>query len=346
MSSPTSNNSYKELWGILGAITLIFILWISYPRFMHYMDDAPEKKPEKNSISIVIPYKPGVIPFTEIANTQTIDEDNTEEKTKFQKIGDQYGTYGDSYGSLNTLFSGLAFAILIISLFMQRQELQAQRQELEAQRNEIKESNAIADKQREITEQQAALNAQQIHDAKVQSFYNLLFRFLDEKRRKIDDLELTRASAARGNYVFEHFLKGALKPIQARFLYADQIASETAEELELLFEDIINNGHSSSRSTLLESEYFEYTCFILRFIEEHKNLGITETAIKIFVSYQSINEMFCMFIISLEDEELQSYIKKYALFRKLNTYEGSNEHFMELIDRTVGAKAYTPDNPL
>ena len=262
------------------------------------------------------------------------------------QTGTTFGTFGDTYGALNTLFSGLAFGILILSLFLQGKELQAQRKELEAQRKEIKESNVIADKQREITEQQKDLNAQQFHNAQVQNFYNLFFRFLDKKKRKVEDLELTRESKARGNYVFEHFLKGALKPIQARFLYADHIASETAEEVELLFEDIISNGHSSSRNALLESEYFEYICFILRFIEEHKNLEITETAIKIFVSYQSINEMFCMFIISLEDEELQSYIKKYALLRKLNTYEGSNDHFMELIDKTVGAKAYTPESTL
>lgn len=262
-------------------------------------------------------------------------------ETHLTETGTNFGSFGDTFGALNTLFSGLAFAILILSLFLQRQELQAQRKELEAQRKEIKESNVIADKQREITEQQKDLNAQQFHNAQVQNFYNLFFRFLDEKKRKVEDLELTRESKARGNYVFEHFLKGALKPIQARFLYADHIASETAEEVELLFEDIISNGHSSSRNALLESEYFEYIFFILRFIEEHKNLGITETAIKIFVSYQSINEMFCMFIISLEDEELQSYIKKYALLRKLNTYEG-DKHLMALIDKTMGEEAYTP----
>ncbi|MBB4835452.1 hypothetical protein [Acinetobacter schindleri] len=333
MSSPTPNNSYKELLGILGAITLIFLLWISYPRFMQYMDDAPEQK----SVQMVIPYTLDAMLTTEPTSSESV----AEEKTKFQKIGDQYGTYGDSYGSLNTLFSGLAFAILIISLFMQRQELQAQRQELEAQRNEIKESNAIADKQREITEQQAELNAQQIHDAKVENFYNLLFRFLDEKRRKIENLELSLQSRARGNYVFKYFLDGALKPLQARFLYANHIESETDEDIQLIFEDVIDYGHSASKDALIESEYFEYTCFILRFIEEYAELGITDTAIKIFVSYQSINEMFCMFIISLDDEELQSYIKKYALLRKLNTYDG-DKHLMNLIDKVLGEEAYTP----
>lgn len=327
------SDSWKEIIGIGGAILLIFLIWHFYPSFMQYRDDAPKQK----SVQMVIPYTLDGMINTETPPLESVDE----EKTKFQKIGDQYGTYGDSYGSLNTLFSGLAFAILIISLFMQRQELQAQRLELEEQRKEIKESNTIADKQREITEQQAALNAQQIHDAKVQNFYNLLFRFLDEKNRKIGDLELSRESKARGNYVFEYFLNGVLRYLRSRFLYANLIEDETDEEIRLMFEDLIENGHTVSRNTLIENEYFEYLCFILRFIEDHESLEITETAIKIFISYQSINEMFCMFIISLEDEELQSYIIKYALLRKLNTYDG-DEHLMNLIDKVSGEEAYTP----
>lgn len=327
------SNTWKEIIGIGFAITFIFFIWRCYPSWMQSMDEKLPQQPAP----IVVPYKPGATP----ANGSKVVDSEDIERTKFQKLGDQYGTYGDSYGSLNTLFSGLAFAFLIISLFMQRQELQAQRQELEAQRNEIKESNAIADQQRLITQQQKDLNEQQIHDAKVQNFYNLLFRFLDEKNRKIGDLELARESKARGNYVFEYFLTGALRPLKARFLYANLIEDETDEEIHLMFEDLIENGHTASRNTLIENEYFEYLCFILRFIEEHENLEITETAIKIFISYQSINEMYCMFIISLEDEELQSYIKKYTLLRKLNTYDG-DKHLMNLIDKVLGEEAYTP----
>lgn len=44
---------------------------------------------------------------------------------------------GDMFGSLNTLFSGLAFAGLIITLIYQRQELQLQRKELRMQRREM-----------------------------------------------------------------------------------------------------------------------------------------------------------------------------------------------------------------
>lgn len=40
------------------------------------------------------------------------------------------GLYGDSYGAINTLFSGFAFAGLIIAILLQREELQLQRKEL------------------------------------------------------------------------------------------------------------------------------------------------------------------------------------------------------------------------
>lgn len=46
------------------------------------------------------------------------------------------GTFGDSFGSLNALFSGMAFAGLVVTLFMQRKELSLQRLDLEeAKRN-------------------------------------------------------------------------------------------------------------------------------------------------------------------------------------------------------------------
>ena len=113
------------------------------------------------------------------------------------------------------------------------------------------------------------------------------------------------------------------------------------DELELIFEDLISSGHQSTKNILDESQYFEYICFILRFIEEHKNLGISETAIKIFISYQDVNEMSCMFIASLEDEELKNFIIKYALLRKLNTYE-ADRHLLALVDRIVGEESYCP----
>ncbi len=48
------------------------------------------------------------------------------------------GVFGDSFGAVNALFSGLAFAGLIYTINMQRQELKLQREELRMARNELK----------------------------------------------------------------------------------------------------------------------------------------------------------------------------------------------------------------
>jgi hypothetical protein len=50
------------------------------------------------------------------------------------------GTFGDTFGTLNALFSGFAFAALVIALFMQREELSLQRRELELTRQELQRS--------------------------------------------------------------------------------------------------------------------------------------------------------------------------------------------------------------
>ncbi|OFW87452.1 MAG: hypothetical protein A3J37_00585 [Alphaproteobacteria bacterium RIFCSPHIGHO2_12_FULL_45_9] len=48
------------------------------------------------------------------------------------------GVFGDQFGAVNALFSGLAFAGLIYTILLQREELQAQREELGYTRDEIK----------------------------------------------------------------------------------------------------------------------------------------------------------------------------------------------------------------
>jgi hypothetical protein len=50
------------------------------------------------------------------------------------------GTFGDTFGALNAIFSGLAFAGIIITILIQRSELQNQRLELQLQRTEMKET--------------------------------------------------------------------------------------------------------------------------------------------------------------------------------------------------------------
>lgn len=50
---------------------------------------------------------------------------------------EQQGQFGDMFGAVNALFSGLAFAGLIITLIFQQEELKLQRDELKEQREEM-----------------------------------------------------------------------------------------------------------------------------------------------------------------------------------------------------------------
>lgn len=64
------------------------------------------------------------------------------------------GQFGDLFGSVNALFSGLAFAGLIYTIFLQKQELKMQREELKLQREEMQKSRA------ELAEQAKVQKAQ------------------------------------------------------------------------------------------------------------------------------------------------------------------------------------------
>ena len=58
------------------------------------------------------------------------------------------GQFGDMFGAANALFSGLAFAGLIITLIQQREELSLQRNELKQTRKEFEDQNKTMKRQR------------------------------------------------------------------------------------------------------------------------------------------------------------------------------------------------------
>jgi len=69
------------------------------------------------------------------------------------------GQFGDVFGVLNCLFSGLAFAGVIISILMQKEELNLQRQELKETREELKKQAIAQEKQEEALREQARIMA-------------------------------------------------------------------------------------------------------------------------------------------------------------------------------------------
>lgn len=84
------------------------------------------------------------------------------------------GEFGDMFGAVNALFSGLAFAGLIITLLLQRQELTLQREELEQTREELKNQRVEFEKENETL--------------KYQRFENLFYNMLNLQQKIVDGL--------------------------------------------------------------------------------------------------------------------------------------------------------------
>ena len=51
------------------------------------------------------------------------------------------GTFGDMFGAVNAVFSGLAFAGIIISLYLQRIDLKSQKEQLDLNYEEVRITN-------------------------------------------------------------------------------------------------------------------------------------------------------------------------------------------------------------
>ena len=74
------------------------------------------------------------------------------------------GTFGDMFGAVNALFSGLAFAGLIVTLLYQKEELKLQREELAQTREELK------GQREEFEEQNKTMKRQRFEN----TFFNML----------------------------------------------------------------------------------------------------------------------------------------------------------------------------
>src|SRR5262245_6616537 len=65
------------------------------------------------------------------------------------------GAFGDSFGAVSALFSGFAFAALVFTIMLQREELRLQREELKHQQTEMVETRKLLRAQAEAQDAQA-----------------------------------------------------------------------------------------------------------------------------------------------------------------------------------------------
>lgn len=234
-----------------------------------------------------------------------------------------FGTFGDTFGALNTLFSGLAFATLIITLILQRKELQLQRKAVQDQHLEIQKSNDIAEQQALITEQQATLLEKQIREAQVQNFFNVLFPLFNRKKtyyEEADKLPIFGPSSQFENIKSESTFKalhfGAIRTYENFEKTYGSDFHQKDEIVRILKEMIHGSQYLLSYSYLKGSKYKEYFSYIINFIENFEGIDDKDRdlALSIFISDFSTRELYIISLLTIEDDVLLDKVIKHKIF--------------------------------
>lgn len=198
---------------VLPIFAIIFFIWFSYPSWM---------KP-------TFSYIPDLV--LEISPTATVK--TQEEKQEKKSFGDLFGTFGDSFGALNTLFSGFAFAGIIISIVLQSKELKATRDEVEAQRKEFEKQTAVFNKQ---------------------TFENTFFQMLQQHNELIKSITTKddKNNTIHGREALKHYfflLEGIITTIKEKRI-------DVKTEIESMYEEYLKSGHTKDQIASIIVNYY------------------------------------------------------------------------------------------
>ncbi|MBD0399949.1 hypothetical protein [Flammeovirga sp. EKP202] len=108
---------------------------------------------------------------------------------------DQRGTFGDLFGAVNSLFSGLAFAGLMYTIFLTQQDLEIQRKEVYENRKQlIKSAKAQQKSEKALAEQVEQMKIASRLDAlkTLIGYYNLQIANINNTKEVIEKAKQKR----------------------------------------------------------------------------------------------------------------------------------------------------------
>lgn len=106
-----------------------------------------ENKPEKKDYTILVAF---IVSTILIVGLWYINLQSLKDLPDTKR-----GTFGDMFGAANALFSGLAFAGIIITILLQRKELSLQREELKQTRAELERTAEAQENSEKALKKQA-----------------------------------------------------------------------------------------------------------------------------------------------------------------------------------------------
>ena len=222
------------------------------------------------------------------------------------------GQFGDSFGAVNALFSGLAFAGLIITILLQRKDLQYQRIAIEQTNVEMKNQT------KEFDIQNSTLKRQQ--------FENTFFELLRMLQTITDDLSLNisyldsdsrKEFMCRGKLVFQELCTFRTQKILNGSLF---YMSSLQDELKT---DTIDNVYAREDIKFLY-HYYRFVYRIIKFVDKSEIVKTYNEKYEYitFLRFTFSNyELFVLFYNCLTAdgcEKFKPLVEKYALFNNID----------------------------
>ena len=241
------------------------------------------------------------------------------------------GTFGDMFGAVNALFSGLAFAGLIVTLLYQKEELKLQREELAQTREELK------GQREEFEEQNKTMKRQRFEN----TFFNMLSlqqeitHNLSYENPIQDEAELMRYDVKQRTYKNRAVFEG---------LYTNAIIDYDGSRC---YGGIINKlaihgcaAYSQVRGLSFLDHYFRHLYRIFKYVDTSDSISEDERYeyACIIRSQLSDYELVMLFYNCLTANGLAKFkplIEKYSIFNNLREdLLAKKDHKKELYYRT------------
>lgn len=227
------------------------------------------------------------------------------------------GTFGDSFGALNALFSGLAFAGLIVTLIMQKEELGMQREELNDAKQELRQQSI------EFKKQNKTLNLQRFEN----TFFNMLnLQETITRNLNYDCSDGGDPFECDGRMVFNKF-----------YTYKMLDFEENIRGIGMYLQR--KGLHQYSRVPDIEvfDHYFRHLYRIFKFVNESPLIETEEERYDyacIVRSQLSEYELLMLFYNSLQEEnaKFKILIEKFAVFNNLRREKLASRDNVQLYD--------------
>lgn len=157
--------------------------------------------------------------------------------------------YGDSFGAVNALFSGLAFAGVIVTILLQTQELGLQRNELKASVDAQKESATALREQGELLRNSndatiLAFIADRLQQEDVRAARKRIFGLFEQAKKQPQVESGRKTASAMINWTATDEVKNAAELIASTFDYAGILSVKSKWARDAV---IVNWGHTMCR---------------------------------------------------------------------------------------------------